>query len=126
MPLRRRGGTKIRFGRSRTYSDVVEQLALTPTKRQTLLRGYFESPDEDGNATTPGPSVAHRAIARMSPGLVAAGAGSTRRNPRVGVSYVPAAGFGQSGAPTSEQEREFIIDAAVMMSQIRVVDTTRL
>lgn len=54
-----------RFGRSPTYSDVVEQLALTPTERQTLLRRYFESTDEDGNATMPGPSVAHRAVARM-------------------------------------------------------------
>jgi hypothetical protein len=59
------GWYEARFGRSPTYSDVVERLALTPTERQTLLRRYFESTDEDGNATTPGPSVAHRAIARM-------------------------------------------------------------
>lgn len=59
------GWYEARFGRSPTYSDVVEQLALTPTERQTLLRRYFESTDEDGNATMPGPSVAHRAIARM-------------------------------------------------------------
>jgi hypothetical protein len=32
------------------------------------------------------------------------------------VSYVLADGFGQSGALMSEQEREFIIDAAVMIS----------
>jgi hypothetical protein len=59
------GWYEARFGRSPTYSDVVERLALTPAERQTLLRRYFESTDEDGNATTPGPSVAHRAIARM-------------------------------------------------------------
>jgi hypothetical protein len=42
------------------------------------------------------------------------------------VSYVLADGFGQSGPRMFEQEREFIIDAAVMMNQIRVDDTTRL
>jgi hypothetical protein len=36
------------------------------------------------------------------------------------VSYVLADGFGQSCDLMSEQEREFIIDAAVMMSEIRV------
>ncbi len=54
-----------RFGRPPSYSDVVEQLALTATERQALLRRYFESTDEDGNTTIPGPSVAHRAVARM-------------------------------------------------------------
>jgi len=54
-----------RFGKPSTYSEVVEQLALTPTERQTLLRRYFESTDEDGNTTMPGPSAAHRAVARM-------------------------------------------------------------
>lgn len=54
-----------RFGQTPTYSDVVEQLALTPTERQRLLRNYFEpSPDNEGDAPF-GPSVAHRAIARM-------------------------------------------------------------
>jgi hypothetical protein len=41
MPLRRRG-YEARFGRSPTYTEVVEQLALTPTERQTLLRRLFE------------------------------------------------------------------------------------
>lgn len=60
-----------RFGRTPTYSDVVEQLALTPTERQTLLRRYFEETDEDGNVTSPGPSVAHQSIARlMQAGIV--------------------------------------------------------
>src|SRR6476469_1075043 len=32
-----------RYGKQPTYSDVVHQLALTQTERQTLLRKYFES-----------------------------------------------------------------------------------
>ena len=39
-----------KFGRPPTYSDVVEQLALTPTERQGLLRRYFEPPDADDEA----------------------------------------------------------------------------
>jgi SIR2-like domain len=53
-----------RFDQTPTYSDVVEKLALTPTERQGLLRKYFEPSDADGD-TPLGPSVAHRAIARM-------------------------------------------------------------
>jgi hypothetical protein len=54
-----------RFGRTPTYSDVVEQLALTPTERGALLRKYFE-PSEEGEDDGPvGPSLAHKAIARL-------------------------------------------------------------
>jgi hypothetical protein len=54
-----------RFGQTPTYSDVVGKLALTPTERQGLLRKYFEPSDDDGGGKSPGPSSAHRAIARM-------------------------------------------------------------
>jgi hypothetical protein len=62
------------FGRPPTYSDVVEQLALTPTERQGLLRRYFE-PSDAADAAPAGPSVAHRALAR------AAAHGSVLRDP---------------------------------------------
>jgi hypothetical protein len=42
------------------------------------------------------------------------------------VSRALADGFGQSGGIMSEQEWEFIIGAAVVMSQIRMVDTAGL
>ena len=46
-----------------TYSDVVHQLALTQTERQTLLRKYFESTADGTEAVKP--SAAHRAVARL-------------------------------------------------------------
>jgi hypothetical protein len=52
-----------RYGRQPTYSDVVHQLALTQTERQTLLRKYFDNTADRAEEMTP--SVAHRAVARM-------------------------------------------------------------
>jgi hypothetical protein len=64
------GWYEAKFQRTPTYSDVVEQLALTPTERKGLLRRYFQTTDEDDDAP-PGPSVAHRAVARlMAAGVV--------------------------------------------------------
>jgi len=51
--------------RRSSYSDVVEQLALTPTERQGMLRKYFERSDDDDESDPPGPSQVHRAIARL-------------------------------------------------------------
>jgi hypothetical protein len=60
------GWYEAKFGPTPTYSDVVERLALTPTERQTLLRKYFEPSDgSDGGGDPPGPSAAHKAIARL-------------------------------------------------------------
>ncbi len=52
-----------RYGKQPTYSDVVHQLALTQTERQTLLRKYFESTADGTEAVKP--SAAHRAVARL-------------------------------------------------------------
>nr|WP_300403008.1 SIR2 family protein [uncultured Rhodococcus sp.] len=54
-----------KYGRTPTYSDVVEQLALTPLERQSLLRKYFEQSDESPDEVPRAPSAAHRAIARL-------------------------------------------------------------
>lgn len=54
-----------KYGRTPTYSDVVEQLALTPTERQGLLKKYLERTEDDATDDPPGPSQAHRAIARL-------------------------------------------------------------
>lgn len=64
------GWYEAKFGSTPTYSDVVEQLALTPTERKSLLRKYFDPRERDENEAT-GPSTAHRAIARlMQAGIV--------------------------------------------------------
>src|SRR5947209_601047 len=51
------GWYEAKFKQTPTYSDVVEQLALTPTERKGLLRKFFESTDQDEN-TPLGPSAA--------------------------------------------------------------------
>lgn len=43
------------------YSDIVGQLAVTPTERQALLLPYF-TPDENGDKE---PTKAHRSIAKL-------------------------------------------------------------
>lgn len=52
-----------RYTKPPTYSDVVHQLALTQTERQSLLRKYFESTVDDAQEVVP--SVAHRSVARL-------------------------------------------------------------
>ena len=60
-----------KYGRTPSYSDVVEKLALTPTERQGLLKKYLEPSEDDDESDPPGPSKAHRAIARlMQAGIV--------------------------------------------------------
>ncbi|MBB2992825.1 hypothetical protein FHR72_004330 [Mycolicibacterium iranicum] len=54
-----------RFGKTPSYSEIVERLALTPTERQSLLKGYFEASLE---GDSPAPSLAHRSIARLMAG----------------------------------------------------------
>lgn len=53
-----------KYGTKPTYSHLIEQLALTPSERQALLQRYFEQ-SGDQSQGSPGPSVAHRAIARL-------------------------------------------------------------
>lgn len=35
-----------KFGKAPDYSELLDQLAKTPTERSQLLRGYFESSEE--------------------------------------------------------------------------------
>ena len=58
-----------RFGDDPNYSELLNELAKTTTERQQLLRGYFESEDQEVNGQRGQPTVAHHAIA----GLVAGG-----------------------------------------------------
>ena len=53
-----------RFKKEPAYSELLEQLAPTPHQREALLRGFFESRDED-TEQRPGPSKAHTAVAAM-------------------------------------------------------------
>jgi len=51
------------------YSNLLHEIAKTPTERQQLLRGYFEPTEDERAQGLKTPSVAHKAIAQ----LVAAG-----------------------------------------------------
>ena len=53
------------FGEAPSYSSVLERLARTKLERQRILRGYFEPDDGDAQRPHPGPTTAHRAIARL-------------------------------------------------------------
>ena len=54
-----------RFDREPDYSDLLQSLAKTPTERQQLLRGYFESPERPKGNSNKQPTEAHRAIATL-------------------------------------------------------------
>ncbi|MCO1370613.1 SIR2 family protein [Burkholderia multivorans] len=53
------------FGKAPDYSDLLDELATTPTLRQQVIRPYIE-PDSDERARGEKlPTAAHRAIARL-------------------------------------------------------------
>ncbi len=55
-----------RFERSPDYSDLLDQLAKTPSERNQLLRGYFEPEGEDEREQgVKVPTEAHKAIAEL-------------------------------------------------------------
>ena len=56
-----------RFGKDPNYSELLDALGKTSIERQQLLRGYFESVDQESNSQEGQPTAAHHAIA----GLVA-------------------------------------------------------
>ena len=48
------------------YSDLLDDLAGTPTERQQLLRAYWEPTEEEREAGDKQPTIAHRSIAAMA------------------------------------------------------------
>ncbi len=54
-----------KFGKEPNYSDLIAELAKTPTERQQLLRSYFEPSEEERTQGIKTPSPAHQAIARL-------------------------------------------------------------
>lgn len=53
-----------KFGYKPTYSTLLEELGKTQPEREGLLRDFFERPDPD-TGSPPGPTEAHRAVARL-------------------------------------------------------------
>ncbi|PPF65446.1 hypothetical protein C5E11_00730 [Clavibacter michiganensis] len=54
-----------RYGEPAQYETLLERLAPTPFERQRLLRSYFEPTDTDRTEGRKGPTLAHKAIARL-------------------------------------------------------------
>jgi hypothetical protein len=56
---------KKRYKKEPGYSDLLDQLAATPSERRAILHGYIEPTGEDLAAGRKVPTIAHRAIARL-------------------------------------------------------------
>ena len=54
-----------KYGKAPDYSDILDQLAKTPTERQQLLRPYFEPNEQERDQGLKQPTAAHRAIANL-------------------------------------------------------------
>ena len=54
------------FGAAPDYSDLLDQLAKTPSERQQLLRGYWEATEEEREEGEKEPTAAHHAIAALA------------------------------------------------------------
>ena len=54
-----------KFGSGPDYSDLLNQLAKTPSERQQLLRAYWEPTDDEREEGEKEPTVAHHAIAAL-------------------------------------------------------------
>ena len=55
-----------KFDKEASYSDLLNELAKTPTERQQLLRAYFEPNDQEREKGEKKPTAAHRAIAALA------------------------------------------------------------
>jgi hypothetical protein len=60
---------KTKYGSEPNYSKLLQQLAPTQAARQLLLRSFFEPTEEEREQGLKVPSVAHRAIAQLVPGI---------------------------------------------------------
>jgi hypothetical protein len=54
-----------KFGKPPSYSEVVNELAATPTERRAMLRKYFEPNDDERDQGLKLPTAAHKALARL-------------------------------------------------------------
>ena len=57
-----------KFGVAPDYSELLNQLAKSPTERQQLLRSYWEPTEQEREKGEKQPTAAHRAIATMVAG----------------------------------------------------------
>ena len=55
-----------KFEKEANYSDLLDELAKTPTERQQLLRVYWEPSDQEREEDEKQPTAAHRAIAALA------------------------------------------------------------
>ena len=55
-----------KFGTEASYSDLLNQVAKTPSERQRLLRAHFEPTEEEREEGRKAPTAAHRAIAGLA------------------------------------------------------------
>ena len=55
-----------KFKKEADYSEILDDLAKTPTERQQLLRAYWEPNDQERENGEKQPTAAHRAIASLS------------------------------------------------------------
>ena len=55
-----------KFGGEPDYSELLDQLAKTPSERQQLLRKYFEPDDQEREEELKQPTAAHHAIAALA------------------------------------------------------------
>ena len=62
------GWYKDKFGTDPEYSELLGQLAKTPTERQQLLRSYWEPTEQEREEGEKQPTAAHRALATMVTG----------------------------------------------------------
>lgn len=54
-----------KYGKQPDYSELLDELAPTPTQRHQLLRGYFEPTEEEREQGIKRPTAAHKAIAKL-------------------------------------------------------------
>ncbi|MDE0021477.1 MAG: SIR2 family protein [Candidatus Poribacteria bacterium] len=55
-----------KYKKSPDYSEIIEQLAKTPSERQLLLKSYFEPNDDEREEGLKQPTDAHKAIAAIA------------------------------------------------------------
>lgn len=57
-----------RYGKEPDYSELLAEVARSPTERSNLLRSYFEPTDSERTQGLKSPTRAHRALARLAKG----------------------------------------------------------
>ncbi|MBN2361366.1 MAG: SIR2 family protein, partial [Deltaproteobacteria bacterium] len=57
-----------RYGKQPDYSELLAEVARSPTERARLLRSYFEPTEEERARGAKAPTPSHRALARLAKG----------------------------------------------------------